>query len=175
MDKLAFNSIASYALAYAVIIFLFLLSFAKLYIIDSGSIRPNFILPIIYFWALYRPTLIPAVLIFALGLIYDLFLGFPAGLNSILYLLIYWIVKNQRLFFLGQSYVVIWIGFSIATLIYYLAQYAFFILFLLSYVEIMPQIHSLLICIIIFPLLSYIFIKINSVLPIIPTSSITVN
>lgn len=174
MDKSIFNSFTCYAAAYIFILFLFILSFVQFYIPQTGSIRPNLIIPIIYFWSLYRPTLIPVLLIFIAGFIYDLFLGYPSGLNSILFLVIYWVIKRQRNFFLGQSYLAIWIGFCVVSFLYFITQYLFFSLFFLSFVNIAPQIFIYFLGVIIFPLLSYVFIKINNILPVLSLSKISV-
>ena len=169
-ENLSALQLSQYFLAYGLIILLFFLSLVQFALPFAGSVRPSFILVVLYFWAIYRPTLIPAISIFIMGIIYDLFLGYPLALHALFFLSVFWFVKRQRLFFLGQSYIAIWLGFMIATLTYFFLEYLFFSLYLKTFLSIWSVVGSFVLTVLIFPLLSYIFIKFHNFLPA-PASS----
>lgn len=142
------------------------MSFVHFAIPLTGSVRPCFIVCVLYFWAIYRPTLLPALLIFIFGIIYDLFLDYPLALHALMFLITFMIVKKQRLFFLGQSYIAIWLGFILTSGLFLIVEYLFFSLIFNMLLPLLPLLGSFLLTVIAFPLLSYIFIKINNILPI---------
>lgn len=164
-ENFSFLQLSQYALVYALITLLFILSLVQFALPVAGSIRPSFILCVIYFWAIYRPTLLPALSIFSMGILYDLFLGYPLALHAIIFLSMFLLLKRQRLFFLGQSYNAIWLGFIITALTFFTGQYLFFALYLQILPSLWPLLGSFILTSIIFPLFSYIFIKINNMLP----------
>lgn len=79
----------------------------------NGAVQIPFIVISIYYWAIYRPTLIPAGVILVTGLLFDVLTGAPIGLNGLLFLTIYWVVADQRRFLTAQSFVMIWLGFGV--------------------------------------------------------------
>ena len=165
MDDITFNLFWRYCIAYGVFALLTFISLISFSIPLTEAVRPYFIIMIVYFWAIHRPTLIPPLIIFMVGIIYDMLMGFPLALHSVLFILAYWIIKNQRLFFLGQSYLAIWIGFFITCLSLLVLEYFFFSALAHSLLNIKPLIGSLLLSVCIFPLLSFVFTKINGLLP----------
>ena len=66
----------------------------------------------IYFWAVYRPDLMPAAAVFLIGIIHD-FLSSLAGRRQCadLFYLVLGAALAQRSFFSGKSFVIVWIGF----------------------------------------------------------------
>jgi rod shape-determining protein MreD len=77
----------------------------------------NLPLIIVYFWALYRPDLLPPYAIFLIGLFQDLLGGGPVGLWAMVYLIVYAVVLTQRLMLLARGLFVIWLGFIAAAVI----------------------------------------------------------
>ncbi len=67
----------------------------------------------IFYWAIYRPDLVPPVVLFLIGLIDDVVMGTPLGLMASVFLLAYGITLSQRQFFIGKAFYVTWLGFSI--------------------------------------------------------------
>src|SRR5262245_20541391 len=59
----------------------------------------------LYYWSIYRPTLIPPWLTFVCGILADLIGGLPIGLSAVIFVLVRWIVSDQRRFLMGQSFV----------------------------------------------------------------------
>jgi rod shape-determining protein MreD len=81
-------------------------------VMSSDVMAPLFLLGL-YYWSIYRPTMIPPWLAFSAGIINDLVGGLPVGLNACVYVLAQWIVSDQRRYLMGQSFVMIWLGFLV--------------------------------------------------------------
>lgn len=174
-ENFSFQTLARYSLAYAFLAFLFFVGLVSLSIPMTESVRPYFFLMAVYYWAIYRPSLMPSFVIFASGLLYDLVLGFPVGLHAVLFLSVYLIIKNQRSFFLGQSYFIGWLGFLMTCLSVQMIEYLFFSLRLGSVLSLFPLVGNFLISALFFPLISLIFILLNRILPLAPKSIISVD
>ena len=67
----------------------------------------------IYYWVVFRPDLMPRVLVFAVGLFQDALIGAPFGLSALVYLLAHTFVLNQRRFLVGKPFWIFWAGFAI--------------------------------------------------------------
>lgn len=67
----------------------------------------------VYYWAIYRPDLLPAWLAFVIGLLYDIIAGTPLGVNALVLLLVQSVAAGQRRFFLGKSFMVSWWAFGL--------------------------------------------------------------
>jgi rod shape-determining protein MreD len=93
----------------------------------TGSIKAPLLLMAIYYWAIYRPTLIPAWLVFGAGILVDLISGIGAvGVSALVFVIVQWIVTDQRRFLMGQSYLMIWIGFMLVSIVSGLMQWMIF-------------------------------------------------
>ncbi|MBI1775943.1 MAG: rod shape-determining protein MreD [Proteobacteria bacterium] len=62
----------------------------------------------VFYWAVYRPDLLPAVAVFALGLAEDVLAGTPIGVSSLVYLFVYGTSLSQRRALLGKPFVLAW-------------------------------------------------------------------
>lgn len=67
----------------------------------------------VYYWAIYRPDLLPAWSAFLVGLLYDIIGGTPLGVNALVLLSVQGIAAGQRRFFLGKSFMVAWWAFGL--------------------------------------------------------------
>ena len=65
----------------------------------------------VFYWSIYRPELLPAAAVFALGVVQDALGGGPLGLSALVLLLVHGVGVSQRRFFLGKSFAVEWWGF----------------------------------------------------------------
>ena len=97
----------------------FVLTFALLLVALVPSRVPGFtavvpMLPMmgVFYWAIYRPDLLPPLAAFALGLLFDLAAGTPLGVEALVFLLVQGITASQRRFFVTNTFVVAWWGFS---------------------------------------------------------------
>lgn len=164
------NRYSRLALAQFLIFFLFLLSVISYSISLSDVVRPYFILMGIYFWSIYRPTLLSILYVFVLGLLFDFILNYPIGLHSLLFIIVQWAVRNQRLFFLGQPYMIVWLGFSFTCLAVMLAEWLFFTVMKGGGFDMTTVFYGLLISTFIFPLITLLFNLIYRILPPSPQS-----
>jgi rod shape-determining protein MreD len=67
----------------------------------------------IYYWTLYRPDLMPAALVFALGLLYDILSGAPVGSHAAMLTVAHAVLKRQRRFLIDKTFVLNWVGFAV--------------------------------------------------------------
>ena len=97
---------------YSVMAVLFVFNTVSLSFPKAASITAPLLLMAIYYWSIYRPALIPAWLVFTAGIMIDLLSGISTvGINALIFVLVHWVVTDQRRFLLGQSFLMIWIGF----------------------------------------------------------------
>lgn len=106
------------ALAYLVFIGLILLVMAHWGVPYLAEVKPQLPLIVVFYWILYRPTLMPPMVILLAGLVLDaLSPGLPIGTHAVSYLLITGILKPRRRGLVGQPFAVVWVGFAVAALI----------------------------------------------------------
>jgi len=67
----------------------------------------------VYHWAVFRPQLLPAYAVFLIGLLQDILTGAPIGVNALILLAVYGAVLSQKQFFIGKSFFILWLGFSL--------------------------------------------------------------
>jgi len=80
------------------------------------AVAPSFVLIALFFWTVYRPELVPAVVVFAAGLLLDVVSGAPLGINTLVLLLVCGGVRSQRRFLVDKPFAVVWLGFLIAAI-----------------------------------------------------------
>jgi len=98
---------------FALSVLLVVLSVVPLPMPDSGLVAPALGLMAVYYWAIHRPDLLPAYAIFLLGLLQDILSGTPMGVNTLMFLAVYGIMRLQRKPFLGKPFMVMWVGFVV--------------------------------------------------------------
>ncbi len=151
--------------AQALIFFLFIIDLVDYSIPISYMARPFFTVIIIYYWAIYRPNLLSPAYIFALGLIYDLILGYPVGIHAILFITAQWIISDQRLYFLGQSFLVTCLGFSLTGFLVLCAEWLFFSAMAGSFDGFENVFYKTIVSSFLFPLMTLLFNVIYRTLP----------
>lgn len=118
--------IARAGLAYALMAIFFVLNVSALPYPFTGIIKIPFILITIFYWSLYRPTFLPAPLVFLCGLMFDLLSASPLGFNTIIFLITRWVIADQRSFLLGQSFIVVWLAFTVLNVVTLCLQWLVF-------------------------------------------------
>ena len=109
------NHIARVGFAYVVFIVLLLLLMANWGIPHFSALKPQLILALVYYWTLYRPTMMPPWVILTAGLLIDLMHPtLPLGTHAAGYLLISALLKPRRRTLMGQSFVMVWVVFVLA-------------------------------------------------------------
>ena len=96
-----------------IILLLILISITPFYVPEHINVIPLFALASIFHWAVYKPELLPPYAVFFIGLLQDMLQGMPAGVNTIVFLLVYGLVTSQNRFFFKKSFLVIWSGCGI--------------------------------------------------------------
>lgn len=152
-------------IAQAFTVFLLLLSLVSFSIPHTDTIKPLLILVPFYYWTIYRPSLLPLFYVFIMGLLVDFVLGFPVGLHAILFIVIRIIIKSQRLFLMGQPYLMFWLGFAIVSTSLYALEWAFFSMRYLSFMPLSGVFSSNVVTILFFPFIALILTFIQKILP----------
>ena len=98
---------------FATTVLLVVLNAIPLPIPDYRTVVPLVPLMAIYYWAMYRPDLMPVLAVFFVGLLEDVLTGAPLGFNAFLFLATHGIVRSQRRFILGHGFFVIWAVFVV--------------------------------------------------------------
>jgi len=80
---------------------------------DFSVVTPVLSLAAVYFFAIYRPSLLPAPAVFGVGLFQDALLGLPFGLSALILLGVYGVVVSQRSAFRGRPFLIAWAGFAV--------------------------------------------------------------
>ncbi len=142
-----------------------LLENVPLYVHQISVIAPMLALISVYDWAVYRPDLMPAPLLFLLGLGQDLVSGGVVGIQPMTFLVFYAIIDWRRRVFHGKSFLVLWGGFSL------IAGLCVFMQWLLAGVvyrvapPVMPTIFIWLMSLAAFPLLAVLLLTVHRRLP----------
>ncbi len=89
-----------------------------------GPILPQFGLIGICYWATNRPELMPAFAAFIIGLVQDLWLGMPLGVNAGLLLLLALILASQQQVFASRPFSFAWLIMVPITLFYSVGVWA---------------------------------------------------
>ncbi|MCP4329329.1 MAG: rod shape-determining protein MreD [Alphaproteobacteria bacterium] len=76
------------------------------------STPPQFGLIAVFYWAIHRPGVLPVVAVFVIGLIQDTLGGDPIGLNALIYLFAYSILRANGHRFEDKSFFVEWAAFA---------------------------------------------------------------
>ncbi|OUR79585.1 rod shape-determining protein MreD [Alphaproteobacteria bacterium 46_93_T64] len=138
-------------------LFLVLLSVVPLRINGFASVTPSFLSIAVFYWSLHRPYLMPAPLVFILGLIFDILTGAPMGLSSLMLLLVHGIAVSQRQVFVGKAFLVTWWGYLLLGTVIAVLSWGFASLLSLTLIPILPLFVQLLLTVLVFPLLAWIF------------------
>lgn len=141
--------------AHGLLAALFLLSIVSFSIPHTAEIKPFFVLMAVYYWSVCRPTLLPPAAVFAVGLALDALSGLPVGLSAAILVAAQGIVRGQRRYLMGQSYVVLWTGFAIVCMASALAQWGLFGLTRMAWPSPVPVAVSCGISILLFAPVSY--------------------
>ncbi len=150
---------------YLFIFLLFLLNIISISMPLSITIDVPFILMLIYYWSIYRPTLLPPILVFIMGGCLDLLSGWPLGINAFIFLVLRQLVSSQRIFLSGQPFIVVWLGSMVAISSSLFLQWGLFGLIELQWSSFDPVIISSFVGIVLFPAVSMVFHVLHRILP----------
>ncbi|MGB4107200.1 MAG: rod shape-determining protein MreD [Alphaproteobacteria bacterium] len=132
----------------------------------AGSVKAPLLLMAIYYWAIYRPTLIPAWLVFTAGILVDFIIYYPVvGISALVFVVVHWIVSDQRRYLMGQSFLMTWIGFVIVSTVAGLAQWFIFGFLNGMWPPLRPLCFSVLLGVALFPVISMLLHITHKILP----------
>jgi rod shape-determining protein MreD len=78
-----------------------------------AQVAPLLPLMAVFYWAIYRPDLLPAWAAFAIGLLWDILAGTHIGVGALVLLLTQGVTASQRRFFLAKSFLFAWWVFAL--------------------------------------------------------------
>lgn len=116
----------SFALPYLFMLGLLILNIVALPVPVLSGVKVPFAFMAIYYWAMYRPAILPSWLLFVSGLVFDIVSGLPLGINALSYVLLGWLITRRRRFLLSQPFPVIWFFFGIFSAAMLALQWAVF-------------------------------------------------
>ena len=94
---------------------LVIVNLIPLHLTGYAAISPDLALMAVYYWALHRPSLMPAIAVFIIGLFQDFLSGGPIGLSAGTLILVFAVAVSQARFFYGKSFLVVWWGFMMVS------------------------------------------------------------
>jgi rod shape-determining protein MreD len=92
-----------------------LISIQPVAIPGYAALTPAFTLMAVYHWTIYRPNLLPPVVLFLVGLTQDLLAGAPSGTTSLILLLARVSLLPYRRRFVDRPFPFVWAGFALLT------------------------------------------------------------
>lgn len=138
---------------------LVLLSAMPLHVPGLARVMPLLALVGVYHWSAYRPDLMPAPVVFALGLFQDIVGGGPLGLYAAVFLLVHGGVVSQARFFVGKGFAVLWFGFALMAGAGAVVAWVATALFNAALVDAWALLYQYLLTLGVFPILSRLFLR----------------
>ena len=158
--------LARMAVPYALMAMLFLLNLSPFsWFVSDGASVPLTLMAI-YYWSIYRPTLLPEWLMFIAGIMLDLLSGMPVGVNAFIFIFLRWSISRQRLFLMGQPFLMVWSGVLLASISYGLISWALFGLAHFHWTPLQPVSISIVLGVILFPFVNVMLHLTHKFLPV---------
>lgn len=131
----------------------------------ADTVKAHLVLMAIYYWAIYRPTLVPPWQCFLVGLVMDILNHTTLGLNAIVLLIVQLLVRDQRKFLMGQPYIVIWAVYGLVAVCASCMQWGLHGLMEMRWVPIMPVLSGAAISLFLFPFVTILLVLTHRILP----------
>lgn len=138
---------------------LVLLGAVPVHVPGFASVTPLLPMIGIYYWAIYRPDLMPVAAVFVIGLLYDALSGAPLGVSAAIFVIVHGIIDSQRRFFAGKSFMIVWLGFFLVSAGAELVTWLLVSAYYGTFVEPAALMFQYLITLGCFPLLSWAFLR----------------
>lgn len=136
---------------------LIMVGMVPLRIPDLSPIIPSLGLVAVYYWAIYRPDLLPAWAVFAVGLIQDLLGGGPLGVNAAVFLIAWAVIGTQRRLLITGSFALVWAVFLPAGAFAFLLIWLFHCMIEGALIQPGPAFFQYLTTVAVYPCLAWIF------------------
>jgi rod shape-determining protein MreD len=98
-------------LPFAATVLLILLGMVPLGVPGFGPVMPALGVIAVFFWLVYRPDLMPAWVVFLIGLFQDLLGGGALGVGVFVLLVVYAALVGQRRYLAQASFFLVWLAF----------------------------------------------------------------
>jgi rod shape-determining protein MreD len=119
---------------------------------------PAFAFVPLFFWATYKPDLLPIPVVFLMGLGQDLATGGPLGLWAVVFLITYSITLWQSEQIEGQAFRVQWLGFAAATAVGLLSGWFLASVYFSKFLLPLPVLMQAVATTLVFPLVAWLFV-----------------
>ena len=128
---------------------------------DYRIIAPLLPLMAVFYWALFRPDLMPAGAVFVIGALEDVFTGAPLGVNALLFLLVHGLVRWQRRLLAGRGFPHVWAALAVVMLV--AGAVAFLAAAVLSGAALRPEpaFVQILLSLALFPCLAWVLVRVQ--------------
>ncbi len=156
--------IMPYVLLYTMIISLFILSVLPTGYVSFSDLQPSFLMITVFYLSMFLPATLPYTVVFILGVLFDLIMGFPMAITALLLVSVQLIVQTQRRFLLGQPFIVLWLSFALICAAGFIIQWAVFCLFFWKVMLFQPILINASLTILLFPFLVVCFHKIRNMI-----------
>lgn len=134
-------------------------SVLPLHVPGLEPVVPAFSLMAVYYWAIFRPDLLPASLVFVAGIFQGILSGLPLGVEAVVLLSAYGIVSSQRRFFLGKSFIIMWWGFLLVALGALFAEWVMISALNLALIDPRPVLVEFVMTLALFPFVTWILVR----------------
>jgi rod shape-determining protein MreD len=138
-------------------VLLVVLSTIPFYIPGYGPVAANLVLMAVFYWAVHRPDLLPPITVFLIGLLQDILVGMPPGMNALVLLIVRSIAVSQGRVFRGRSFIILWWGFGTVALASAFVVWALTAIYVVSAVDPSPGLFQAGMTTALFPFLAGLF------------------
>lgn len=115
----------------------------------------------ITYWAIVRPDIVRPTVAFAIGLVEDILVGTPLGLNALVLLAVHAVVVAQQRFFLGKPFHVWWWAFCVVAAAAALIKWGVFVVLTGAVVDPKVVLVGYLVTVALYPLLGRLFARLE--------------
>ena len=149
------------------LLILFILNITALpSLIPGYSLKPQFVLMAVYYWAIFRPTLLPPSFCFLLGLLMDMLTGMTPGVLALVFVITHWIARDQRRFLMGQPYLTNLAVFGVLASLSTIMQWGLYGLAHMRWDDLLPSMSSALASTLLFPFVTLLLVFTHRMLPV---------
>lgn len=87
------------------------------------TVAPTLTLMVIYCWSVWRPSALPYLAVFLIGMLEDLLRDLPLGLTALLLILMQAVIRSQQRHLYNRTFDVFWLGFAAIAVIHAVCQW----------------------------------------------------
>lgn len=138
-------------------VLLVLLSTIPFYIPGYAPTAANLVLMAVFYWAVHRPDLLSPFTVFLIGLLQDILVGMPPGMNAFVLLLVRTIAVSQSRVFRGRSFIILWWGFGLVAVASTFVIWLLSVIYALTLIDPLPGLFQAGMTTALFPFLAGLF------------------